>query len=251
MTQVRDIYAAFNQLMTRIRVEAGDPATDPAGNARPAAMLRFQDADLLDILNDILAEMQTELDINNDEQSIASVDITYTEDANSDGCELPLTLISQPIVRVVDRTTSTIPREVTKVSYKEIDDWESPLAIQANNNWPRMAWCLRAAQAPTLNSQKIVIRPTPPAAAVFRLYYIASPFLYFADSGGLPTDAVPFAARWRHMISVRCACALLSRTGDAPDQLLKLADTLWEQFTMFANRQRAGEHVISVRDGDY
>lgn len=251
MTAIRSFPAAFQYLVTQIRRIMKDPTTDPSGNPRPTSMLRVQDLDIYESLNDTFIQMQTELDIENDAPSIASTDITYTEDANNDGCELPstLALLDTTIIRVEDRSTSSVTRELTPVTNEEIIKWESPLALQTNQNSLRMAWCVRAAETPVGNPLKLVIRPTPAATSTFRVYYIANPFVYIG--GTPPTDSPALTSRWRQLVATNTACAMLARSGDAPQDLLALNEVLWEQFRAFGGRTRTKEHVVSSRDWDF
>lgn len=249
MATIRSFPVAFQTLVTQVRRIMKDPTTFPNGSPRPTSMLKVQDLDIYDKLNDTFIQMQTELDIENEAPSIASMDITYTEDANGDGCELPVGVFDASIIRVEDRSSSNFTRELTPVTNSEIIDWESPLSAQTNQVYPRSAWTVRAAEVPTTNPLKLVIRPTPPAASTFRLYYVAHPLIYVG--GSPPADSPSLTSRWRELVATNTACALLSRTGNAPADLIKWNDVLWEQFREFGGRMRAPEHIVSRRDGDY
>lgn len=238
----RRVAGAFADIIGDVRRWARDPAADPQGNAITA--LRFSNADIMDALNEQIADMASDAGIESVGENLALAQFAYAADsANDGGMDLPSAIPADAAIVLVEQVVSTeTPTRLRQVGPSEIEDYaRTPDGLSlssATGAYSALAYTLRAAE--TGIGQRIRVRPA--GSYTLRVFYVANPFEIEATND---TDDVPFSARFREYIAVGAAARLLEPDGEIglnPSMGARLA-RCEEKFRRFCSRMRAHDSI--------
>jgi len=237
--------ATMAELETDVRREVGDVATTPAGDTIPAGLLAFSSAEVFRVLNNALIKLQQEMALVNPGEALTAFTLTYVEGAAGQppGCDLPAGVVGDQVFKVEDiGTTDSLPEVVQYLSLQEIHIYERDANL-VNYGLTRKFYYTLVERG---TSHGILIRPLPDSGRQYRIWTIAAPLV-----AGLTSDAPNLATRFRELIALEAAIALMAgnrRVG--PDQIARYGQ-LWTSFKSWASRQRGPQRIRKVDRGVY
>jgi hypothetical protein len=235
--------ATITELRSDVRRELGDLAVTPGGDTIPAAMRRFSDAEIDRVLNNALIKLQQKIQNRHPGESLVAVALSYTETSSTSppGQDLPAGVDANAVFKVEDLgRESGIAIPVTNVSLQEIDRYEQRDSATVSR-FTEYHYTL----VDRGTSHGILIRPFPPAAHPFRVWYVAQPLVYSADG-----DQPALATRWRELIALWAWLALIGPAQEKATDLQLLRATQAEQdFTSWHTRNRGPQRIRRVERG--
>lgn len=236
--------ATITELITDVRRELGDVATTPAGDTIPTGLLRYSDTEIFRVLNNKLIAMQLRIQARHPGDALTGALLSYTEGTSpSIGVNLPSGVDANGVFKVEDMSPSSgIPEPVTPVSLHELERYSSTTQPSPTSLTP--FWYTLVERG---TDHAIVIRPQPSEGHVFRIWYIATPLVYSSTS-----DAPPLAARFRELLALGAAFALLGsaqeRVSESQVVRLQLAE---QDFNTWMSRNKGPQRIRKVERGVY
>jgi hypothetical protein len=221
MALARNTIVAVTDLRTRIRFEAMDPATDPAGNTRASGELRFSTTEVDEALKDQLVEMSNMIAAFTPGDSLLYEDVTVSDGTATLPDELGLTTAAVYKVELLN-ANSEIDAVLDYVPYGLLKEWPA-----------RTVYSLVGGTAPGTSSLKIEIRPKYEGSQIVRVWYVAPPIVW-----GAAADALPSTDRWRELLCLGAAMKLTSPMGDSSDDQRVRYARLWDGFEAWSDRVR-------------
>ncbi len=242
MTIARSAAETIDLIISRVRLEVGDPAADASGNTIPAPSRRHSDVNIITKINDTLLELGTKMAINHSGEALVWTDFTYAEDTGGTGDDLPTGINAEGILSVTDVTDPNVPIEIFWVNALDLS--KIPVNDPYSVTIGRRYYTLTADPADT--SYRIAIRPAA-EGRTFRVFWVATPYVS-DDTATSPFPDTPLlSARWKELIALGTAIRLLSINAEVPDALWVRQENLMKDFISFSRRQKHPERVRMLR----
>lgn len=234
MTVSRATADAISAILTRVRDEIGDPATDHEGNTIPAGSRRWSDDRIRRTVNDQLIALQVRVQGGHaGEFLVRSSPMLYP----SEGADLNISSAigggSVYAVYLSDQD-GQILRELNYVGISELERFGSRL--QTSERPTRYS-----ITSNTTGAVIIKIRPRPTGVYVV-FDKVAEPVTASAT-----TDTSPLSVRWQELLVLESAYALMSPDDEFGLQALDRLELLRAEFTKHAGRRKGVTRVQNRR----
>lgn len=220
--------ATYENLRTRARTMAGDG--DSASNQK------FTDAQIFEVITDMMAEMQLERQLGDPASYSTNTNLTYT--ANTEFVDLSgasEALQASNIYRVEDITNGQYPREVRYVA---------PFIVERHRTGERRTAPFEAGLLQyTLVYNQIAYRPLDGGDRTLRIWYL--PAHPAAVSGG--GEQHPFMPGHEELIVLGAVRRLQEIDDEVPFAREKRYGELWDKFVVHSRKLAGVPKVNRVR----
>lgn len=234
MTVARAKIQTVANLITDVRREVGDPATDRSGNTIAAAQLRFSGDEVQTACVYAISELGIEMQVRHSGEALLSTDFTYT--ANADSVAIPVCVgTADRIFKVEDIANTDFPVTVQYVTPLEIEDYRSQSGF-----WRAIRYTLHSKGS----KDHIAIRPENGSDRSYRIWYVAPPLVPDAT-----TDGVGLSTTWRELLVLLAASKLMRRDDEMTAAQAADLSRLYTQFKALSNRQKGPQTIRRKRYG--
>lgn len=234
MTVARATSDAISAILTRVRDELGDPATDHEGNTIPAGSRRWTDDRIRRTVNDQLIGLQVRIQGGHaGEFLVRSSPMLYPESGADLNASSQIGGGSIYAVYLADQD-GQILRELNYVGISELERFGSRLQTTERPSRYTIT-------SNTTGAVIIKIRPRPIGVFVV-LDTVAEPV-----SSSAATDTSPLSVRWQELLTLESAYALMSPDDEFGLQAMDRLSFLRAEFTKHAGRRKGVTRVQNRR----
>lgn len=220
-------------IISRVRRELDDPATLQTGQAIPDAQRNWTDATIAECIDDALINLQHENHIMDPVEAIQQVSLTYASPSTAFPAGVNPTV--DYIYKVEDMSDADLPVVVPYVSPLEIERF-------ATDGMPRRYSILGDTPSGTSGHPTAFITLRPNDPITLRITVIRPPVVPGANA-----DAHAYMARWRELIALEAAKALLSVQGSWQDQQEGRLQRSHGIFKALARAIQGPQRIMSTR----